>query len=54
MAELGREACLRALTLQVRIRQIFQKLMQVSGSQVVATTSGNLLDSIVKKIATVS
>jgi hypothetical protein len=54
MAELGREACLRAHTLQVRIRQIFQKLMQVSGSQVVATTSGNLLDSIVKKIATVS
>jgi hypothetical protein len=54
MAELGREACLRAHTLQVRIRQIFQKLMQVSGSEGVATPSGNLLDSIVKKIATVS
>jgi len=52
-AELGREACLRSHTLQVRLREIFQKLMQISGSAGVAAPSKDLLHSMVKKIAAV-
>ena len=53
-AELGREACLRSHTLQVRLREIFQKLMQVSESAEVAVPSKDLLHSIVKKTAATS
>jgi hypothetical protein len=54
MAELGQEACLRAHTLQDRIQKIFQMLILVSDSAGLAAPSRDLLDSIVKKTATVS